>query len=48
MICSISGQPVKEAVVSPKSGAIFEKKNIINYITTSGTDPLTDEPLTEE
>lgn len=48
MICSISGQPVKEAVVSPKSGAIFEKKNIINYITTSGTDPLTDEPLTED
>ena len=48
MICSISGEPVKEPVVSPKSGAIFEKKHIINYISTSGTDPITDEPLTED
>jgi pre-mRNA-processing factor 19 len=48
MICSITGEKALEPVVSPKSGAIFEKKHIINYITTSGTDPITDEPLTVE
>ncbi|RCK58040.1 Pre-mRNA-processing factor 19 [Candida viswanathii] len=47
MICSISGEPAKEPVVSPKSGAIFDKKHIVNYISTSGTDPVTDEPLSE-
>ena len=48
MICSITGEKASEPVVSPKSGAIFEKKHIVNYITTSGTDPITDEPLTVE
>ncbi|KAK6460446.1 Prp19/Pso4-like-domain-containing protein [Scheffersomyces coipomensis] len=47
MICSISGEVPTDPVVSPKSGAIFERKNIVNYISTSGTDPINDEPLTE-
>ncbi|CUM66944.1 uncharacterized protein PRCAT00004630001 [Priceomyces carsonii] len=45
MICSISGEIPKEPVVSPKSGAIFEKKHAVNYISTSGKDPINDEPL---
>ncbi|KAK6459752.1 Prp19/Pso4-like-domain-containing protein [Scheffersomyces xylosifermentans] len=45
MICSISGEVATDPVVSPKSGAIFERKHIENYISTSGTDPINDEPL---
>ncbi|KAK6205634.1 Prp19/Pso4-like-domain-containing protein [Scheffersomyces amazonensis] len=48
MICSISGDVATDPVVSTKSGAIFERKHIINYISTSGTDPINDEPLTEQ
>ncbi|KAG7661271.1 uncharacterized protein J8A68_005267 [[Candida] subhashii] len=45
MICSISGERTTNPVVSPKSGAIFERKHIENYISTSGTDPITNDPL---
>lgn len=47
MICSISGEIATDPVVSPKSGGIFQRKHIVNYIATSGTDPINDEPLTE-
>lgn len=47
MICSISGEIATDPVVSPKSGSIFQRKHIVNYIATSGTDPINDEPLTE-
>lgn len=45
MLCALSGEPAEEPVVSPRSGAIFEKKLIEAYIATSGKDPITDEPL---
>lgn len=45
MLCSITGQPVVNAVVSPKSGRIFEKSVIEAYVTERGTDPLTGETL---
>lgn len=48
MICAISGETAKEPVISPKSGSIFEKKLIVDYISTSGKDPINDEPLTVE
>ncbi|EGW31838.1 uncharacterized protein SPAPADRAFT_62450, partial [Spathaspora passalidarum NRRL Y-27907] len=48
MLCPISGEPVKEPVLSPKSKTIFEKKTIVNYISTAGTDPITNDPLTIE
>jgi len=48
MLCALSGEPVKEPVVSPRSGAIFERKLIESYIATSGKDPVTDEPLATE
>lgn len=47
MFCALSGEPVKEAVVSPKSGAIFEKRLIESYIATTGKDPVTNDPLDE-
>lgn len=45
MICALSGEPVVDAVVSPRSGAIFERKLIETYISTAGKDPINDEPL---
>lgn len=46
MLCSISGEVPVEPVVSPKSGSIFDKKNIVNFIAINGKDPINDEPLT--
>lgn len=46
MICAISGEPAREPVISPKSGSIFEKSLIVNYISTSGKDPINDQSLT--
>lgn len=48
MICSISGQQASDPVISPKSGAIFDRKHIESYISTAGTDPISDQPLTVE
>lgn len=48
MLCALSGEPAKEPVVSPKSGAIFERKLVESYIATAGKDPVNDEPLTLE
>lgn len=45
MLCALSGEPAKEPVVSPRSGAVFERKLVEAYIATSGKDPITDEPL---
>ncbi|KAI5961302.1 hypothetical protein CANMA_003822 [Candida margitis] len=46
MICAISGEEVKDPIVSPKSGAVFERKYIEKYVSTSGTDPINNQPLT--
>lgn len=46
MLCSISGEIPTEPVVSPKSGAVFDKKHIVNFISINGTDPVNDQPLT--
>lgn len=35
-------------MISPKSGRIFEKKLITTYLSTNSTDPISDEPLTQE
>lgn len=45
MICALSGEPVKDPVVSPRSGAVFERNLIETYIASSGKDPINDEPL---
>lgn len=34
--------------MSPRSGAVFERKLIESYIATSGTDPINDQPLAQE
>lgn len=46
MNCSISGQPPVHAVVSLKSGHVFEKNLIEKHLQVTGTCPVTNEPLT--
>ncbi|KRX05253.1 WD40-repeat-containing domain [Pseudocohnilembus persalinus] len=43
--CSITGEPLQEAVVSRKSGHIFEKRIIEKQIQATGQCPITDKPL---
>lgn len=43
---TVTGELAKEPVLSRKSGSIFEKRIVEEYITTSGKDPITDEPCT--
>lgn len=48
MLCALSGTPTTNPVVSPRSGRIFDRVLLTNYLSTSQTDPVTDEPLTIE
>lgn len=34
--------------MSPKSGSIYEKSLVVNYISTTGKDPVSDQPLSVE
>jgi len=45
--CGISGEPPQDAVVSAKSGHVYERCLILKYIHDNGTDPLTGEKLEE-
>lgn len=44
--CAISGEVPQEPVVSPVSGAVFEKRLIEKHLLNSQTDPINGEPLT--
>eukprot|EP00730_Choanoeca_flexa_P002532 TRINITY_DN11083_c0_g1_i3.p1 TRINITY_DN11083_c0_g1~~TRINITY_DN11083_c0_g1_i3.p1 ORF type:complete len:446 (+),score=73.64 TRINITY_DN11083_c0_g1_i3:39-1376(+) len=46
--CAITGEVPKEPVISPKSGAVFERSAIVKQIASTGADPVNDEPLSEE
>ena len=48
IICSISGNPCEEPVVSKKTGHIFERSLIEKIIQSSGQCPLTGQSLTLE
>lgn len=48
LICALSGEPAKDPVVSPRSGSVFERHLVESYISTSGKDPVNDEPLAIE
>lgn len=48
MTCAICQQTPEEPVVSPLSGAVFEKRLIQKYISEYGKDPITNEPLEED
>ncbi|KAM9886143.1 hypothetical protein OXX69_013842, partial [Metschnikowia pulcherrima] len=40
MLCAISGNDTTDAVVSPKSGGVFDRKLAQTYVSMSGKDPL--------
>eukprot|EP01060_Flectonema_neradi_P006269 TRINITY_DN1419_c3_g1_i1.p1 TRINITY_DN1419_c3_g1~~TRINITY_DN1419_c3_g1_i1.p1 ORF type:complete len:510 (+),score=88.13 TRINITY_DN1419_c3_g1_i1:39-1532(+) len=48
MLCSISGTPADEPVVSRKSGHVFEKRAIKKIVAETGKCPVTEELLTED
>ena len=45
---SLTGEKLEEAVVSKKSGYIFEKKVIEKYLEINLMCPVTDQPLSLE
>ncbi|PNY24662.1 Pre-mRNA-processing factor 19 [Tolypocladium capitatum] len=45
MLCGISGESPQEPVVSKKSGVVYEKRLIEQYINEHGTEPSTGEAL---
>ncbi|GAB7339192.1 hypothetical protein MBLNU457_5854t1 [Dothideomycetes sp. NU457] len=48
MLCAISGEAPQEPVASRKSGNVFEKRLIEQYIRENGTDPVNGEDLSVE
>ncbi|KAM4062672.1 prp19/Pso4-like domain-containing protein [Hirsutella rhossiliensis] len=48
MLCGISGEAPQEPVVSKKSGVVYEKRLIENYINERGTEPGTGQALAPE
>ncbi len=45
-ICSISGNPIEDPVVSKKTGHLFEKRLITKYIESTGECPITHQSMT--
>ena len=45
--CAISGEPPQDAVISQKSGHVYERRLIIKYIEENGTEPITGDKLEE-
>lgn len=48
LVCSISGKPTSEPVVSTKTGRVYERSTLAKHIDMYGTSPLTNEPMTHE
>lgn len=48
MLCAISGEAPQQPVASRKSGTVFEKRLIEQYIRDNGSDPVNGEQLTVE
>ena len=44
----VSNEVPEHPVVSPVSNHVFERRLIEKYIAENGTDPITQEPLSED
>ncbi|KAK9463623.1 Prp19/Pso4-like-domain-containing protein [Lipomyces oligophaga] len=47
-VCALTGKPLHNPVISKKSGGVFEKSAIEEYIYQNNQDPLNGESLTED
>lgn len=47
-VCSLSGAPVVEGVVSTKSGHLYEKSTILKFIAAYHKCPHSNQPLEEK
>ncbi|CAG0901076.1 unnamed protein product [Cyprideis torosa] len=45
LTCALSNEVPEEPVVSPVSGAIFEKRLAVKYISENGVDPINSQPI---
>ena len=45
--CAISGEPPQDAVISQKSGHVYERRLVVKYIEENGTEPITGDKLDE-
>lgn len=48
LVCSISGKPTSEPVVSVQNGRIFERSTLAKHIDIYGTCPVSNSPMTHE
>ncbi|KAK9323392.1 Prp19/Pso4-like-domain-containing protein [Lipomyces orientalis] len=48
MLCALTGKPVTNPVISKKSGGLFEKSAIEEYIIQHSQDPLNGEQLSDD
>lgn len=48
LICALSNEIPDQAVLSPVSGYIFEKRLILKYLNENGTDPMNNQALNPE
>eukprot|EP00050_Salpingoeca_kvevrii_P006877 m.292335 g.292335 ORF g.292335 m.292335 type:complete len:498 (+) comp12612_c0_seq1:33-1526(+) len=48
LVCAISGEVPEQPVVSPVSGAVFERRLIEKHLASSDEDPVTGQPLTAD
>lgn len=46
-VCAISGAPLVEAVLSVKSGHLFEKSTIVKHLNSFPYCPITNQPLSK-
>lgn len=48
LVCALSNEIAEQAVVSPVSGYVYEKRLLLKYLKENGTDPMTNEALNPE
>jgi pre-mRNA-processing factor 19 len=46
LVCSLSGNPIIEGVISVKTGHLYEKSTILKHVKAFGRCPHTNQPLT--
>lgn len=48
LICALSNEIPEQAVISPVSGYVYEKRLLLKYLNENGTDPMNNQALSPE